>query len=159
MVVKLTITLTIAGINYGHDPSVQFKDADVIVCIGLAREYEFTEDEYLDPFFKDYILTSKYYVLIRFDSMIIYERMKVHRKSLSALIRSLSVLSQGEAIESYAKKDARIIVIGSTAATIISRYVKSIPSSHITALSMFNFNIATAHVRFTFHKLNFRSFR
>nr|XP_003703577.1 PREDICTED: malate dehydrogenase, cytoplasmic-like isoform X2 [Megachile rotundata] len=101
------------GISYGHDPSVQFKDADVVVCIGRAREYEFTEDEYWDPFFKDYILTSKYY---------------------------------GEAIENYAKKDARIIVIGSTAATIISRYVKSIPSSHITALSMFNFNIATAYI-------------
>lgn len=53
----------LTGINHGHDPSVQFKDADVVICIGLAREYEFTEDEYTDPFFKDYVLTSKFYVL------------------------------------------------------------------------------------------------
>ncbi|XP_076544578.1 malate dehydrogenase, cytoplasmic isoform X2 [Osmia lignaria lignaria] len=99
------------GINHGHNPSVQFKDADVVICIGLAREYEFTEDEYTDPFFKDYILISKFY---------------------------------GQAIENYAKRDAKIIVIGNIAATIISKYVKSIPSTNITAISMFNLTITKA---------------
>lgn len=58
-----------AGISYGHDVSVEFKDADVVICIGYAREYDFKDNEYLEPFFEEHVLTSKFYVLI----IIIYQ--------------------------------------------------------------------------------------
>ncbi|XP_043251049.1 malate dehydrogenase-like [Colletes gigas] len=101
------------GINYCFDASVAFKDADVVVCIGTARGYMFTENDYNDLFFKDYVRAAKFY---------------------------------GECIEKYAKRDAKIIVLGGTAATIISRYATSIPIKNITALSMFNRKIAAAHI-------------
>ncbi|OAD52954.1 Malate dehydrogenase, partial [Eufriesea mexicana] len=101
------------GISYGHDASIEFTDADVVICIGYAREYDFKDNEYLEPFFKEYVLTSKFY---------------------------------GEAIEHYAKRDAKIIVLGNTAATIISKYVKSIPMKNITTLSLVNLNIAAAQI-------------
>lgn len=44
------------------------------------------------------------------------------------------------------KKDARIIVLGNTAATIISKYAKSIPIKNITTLSMLNLNIVKTQV-------------
>ncbi|XP_054012293.1 uncharacterized protein LOC128894530 [Hylaeus anthracinus] len=101
------------GVTYGHDESVAFKDADVVFCIGSAREYVFREEEYNGPFFKEYVRVAKFY---------------------------------GECIEKYAKKDARIIVLGNTAATIISRYAKSIPPKNITALAMFNLKMAATHI-------------
>ncbi|XP_068984521.1 malate dehydrogenase, cytoplasmic-like [Bombus flavifrons] len=101
------------GISYGHDASIEFKDADVVICIGYAREYDFKDNEYLEPFFEEYVLTSKFY---------------------------------GEVIEKYVKRDARIIVLGTTAATIISKYVKSIPIKNITTLSLLNLNIAAGQI-------------
>lgn len=55
-------------------------------------------------------------------------------------------MSQGQIINKYVKKDARIIVLGNTAATIISKYAKSIPVKNITTLSMLNLNIVKTQV-------------
>ncbi|XP_017891084.1 malate dehydrogenase, cytoplasmic [Ceratina calcarata] len=100
-------------ISYGHEAAVEFNNADVVVCIGFAREYDFKPDEYDDPFFQEHIRISKFY---------------------------------GEAIERYVKRDARIIVLGNTAATIISRYATSIPKRNITTPSLINSNIATSQI-------------
>ncbi|XP_031832086.1 malate dehydrogenase, cytoplasmic [Nomia melanderi] len=100
-------------ITYGHDASVAFKDADIVFCIGSAREYAFSEQEHTDLFYKEYIYAARDY---------------------------------GEFIEKYAKRDARIIVLGNTAATVISRYARSIPRKNITALSFFNMQMAVAHI-------------
>ncbi|XP_043520248.1 malate dehydrogenase-like [Frieseomelitta varia] len=107
-----TVTFLI-GISYGHDASVEFKNADVVICIGYAREYDFKDNEYLEPFFEEHVLNSKFY---------------------------------GEVIERYVKRNAKIIVLGNTAATIISKYVKSIPIRNITTLSLLNLNIVAGQV-------------
>ncbi|CAK9811705.1 Malate dehydrogenase, cytoplasmic [Anthophora plagiata] len=101
--------------NYGQDASVQFKDVDVVVCIGFAREYCFKREEFTESFFKEYVRLSKSY---------------------------------GEVIDKYVKKNARIIVLGNTAATIISRYAKSISSKNITTLSLINLNVVTAQIAY-----------
>ncbi|KZC12679.1 PREDICTED: malate dehydrogenase, cytoplasmic-like [Dufourea novaeangliae] len=101
------------GITYSDNASIAFKDANVVFCIGSAREYAFNEQEYKDLFFKEYVRVAKAY---------------------------------GEFIEEYANRDARIIVIGNTAATIISCYAKSIPRKNITTLALFNAQIAAAHI-------------
>nr|XP_033332961.1 malate dehydrogenase-like [Megalopta genalis] len=101
------------GIVYGHDASVAFENADVVFCIGPAREYWFNEEEYNDPFFREFVEVLKSY---------------------------------GKFIESYAKKDVRIIALGSTAASIISRYATTTPRRNITALSLFNWRIAAAYI-------------
>lgn len=44
------------------------------------------------------------------------------------------------------KRDAKMIVLGNTAATIISKYVKSIPIRNITTLSLLNLNIVAGQV-------------
>lgn len=51
------------GISYSNN-AFEFKDADVVICIGHSREYNFKEPEYTESFFKDYVLISKFYVLI-----------------------------------------------------------------------------------------------
>ena len=48
--------------SYSSDASVAFKDADVVICIGSAREYAFEEEEYNDPFFKEHARVAKFYV-------------------------------------------------------------------------------------------------
>ncbi|XP_078037003.1 malate dehydrogenase [Augochlora pura] len=101
------------GIIYSHDASVAFQDADVVFCIGPAREYWFNEQEYKDPFFKEFVEVLKSY---------------------------------GKFIESYAKKDVRIIALGNTAASIISRYATTTPRKNITALSLFNWRIAASYI-------------
>ncbi|XP_053985465.1 uncharacterized protein LOC128879921 [Hylaeus volcanicus] len=53
------------GVTYGHDESVAFKDADVVLCIGSAREYVFHEKEYNGPFFKEYVRVAKFYIAER----------------------------------------------------------------------------------------------
>lgn len=53
-----------ADITYGHDASVAFKDADVVFCIGAAREYTFNEQEDKDLFFKEYIHAARDYVIM-----------------------------------------------------------------------------------------------
>lgn len=50
-------------------------------------------------------------------------------------------------IEQYAKRDVKVIVLGNTAATILSHFAKSIPRKNITSLSKYNMNICTAYVR------------
>ncbi|KOC68420.1 Malate dehydrogenase, cytoplasmic [Habropoda laboriosa] len=100
-------------ISYGQDISLQFKDADVVICIGFAREYCFKREEFAESFFTEYIRLSKFY---------------------------------GEAIDKYVKKDAKIIVLGNTAATIISRYAKSISPKNISTLSLINLNVVTAQI-------------
>ncbi|KAK9299467.1 hypothetical protein QLX08_007491 [Tetragonisca angustula] len=103
----------LSGISYGHDASVEFRNADVVVCIGYAREYDFKDNEYSEPFFEEHVLNSKFY---------------------------------GEVIERYVKRDAKIIVLGNTAATIISKYVKSIPIRNMTTLSLLNLNIVAGQI-------------
>ncbi|XP_076645066.1 malate dehydrogenase, cytoplasmic [Halictus rubicundus] len=116
---SVAIELTLCSPNllhdvvYGYDASVAFKDADVVFCIGPAREYEFQEKEYNDPFFKEFVRVFKSY---------------------------------GEFIENYAKKNVRIIALGNTAATIISRLATTTPRENITSLSLFNWRIAAAHI-------------
>lgn len=53
----------LSGISYSNNV-FEFKDADVVICIGHSREYNFKEPEYTESFFKDYVLISKFYVLI-----------------------------------------------------------------------------------------------
>ncbi|XP_076761655.1 malate dehydrogenase [Xylocopa sonorina] len=101
------------GISYSNNASVEFKNADVVICIGVAREYDFKSEEYNDLFFEEHVRVSKFY---------------------------------GEAIEKYAKRDAKIIVLGNTTATIISKYATSIPKKNITTLSLINLNIAAAQI-------------
>lgn len=56
------------GIIYSSDASVAFKNADVVFCIGSAREYVFFEEEYNSLFFQQHIHIAKFYVsaIIRF---------------------------------------------------------------------------------------------
>ncbi|KAG7211810.1 hypothetical protein KM043_011041 [Ampulex compressa] len=101
------------GISYTDEASVAFKDVDIVFSIGRARGYEFTEEEYTELFFKEFVLVAKFY---------------------------------GQAIERYAKRNVKVIVLGNTAATIISRYATSIPPQNITALSKFNLKMSAAHI-------------
>ncbi|XP_058808706.1 malate dehydrogenase, cytoplasmic-like [Phymastichus coffea] len=48
----------------------------------------------------------------------------------------LETKSNALAIEKYAKKDAKVITLGNTAATLISEYAPSIPKENITAVSL-----------------------
>ncbi|XP_076681198.1 malate dehydrogenase [Andrena cerasifolii] len=96
----------LTGVTYSSDASVAFKDADVVICIGSAREYTFGEEDYNDPFFVEH----------------------------------------GESIEAYAKRDARVVAMGSMAATIIATYAKSIPIENITAPVMFNLKMVAAQI-------------
>ncbi|KAF7385744.1 hypothetical protein HZH66_011586 [Vespula vulgaris] len=49
------------GIIYTHEPSIAFKDADIVFCIGLARGYEFVDEEYEDLFFEECALIAKFH--------------------------------------------------------------------------------------------------
>ncbi|XP_066591636.1 malate dehydrogenase, cytoplasmic-like [Prorops nasuta] len=51
----------------------------------------------------------------------------------------------GEAIEKYAKSDVKIVTIGGTEATIVSRYAPSVPLKNITALSILDLHFAKNH--------------
>ncbi|XP_076293984.1 LOW QUALITY PROTEIN: malate dehydrogenase, cytoplasmic [Lasioglossum baleicum] len=102
-----------ADVAYDSDASVAFKNADVVICIGPAREYVFQKEEYKGPFFREFVEVCKSY---------------------------------GEFIEKYAKKDVKIIALGNTSATIISRFATTTPRENITSLSLFNWRIAAAHI-------------
>lgn len=54
------------GIICSHDASVAFKDVDVAICIGSAREYTFDAQEYDELFFKEHVRIAKFYVLVFF---------------------------------------------------------------------------------------------
>ncbi|XP_076176239.1 malate dehydrogenase, cytoplasmic [Ptiloglossa arizonensis] len=49
------------GIICSHDASVAFKDVDVAICIGSAREYTFDAQEYDELFFKEHVRIAKFY--------------------------------------------------------------------------------------------------
>ncbi|XP_043502359.1 malate dehydrogenase, cytoplasmic-like [Polistes fuscatus] len=49
------------GIIWTHEPSVAFKNADIVFCIGLARGYEFINEENEDTFFEECSLASKFH--------------------------------------------------------------------------------------------------
>ncbi|XP_046833708.1 malate dehydrogenase, cytoplasmic-like [Vespa crabro] len=49
------------GIICTHEPSIAFKDADIVFCIGLARGYEFMNEEYEDLFFEECALIGKFH--------------------------------------------------------------------------------------------------
>lgn len=63
----LIFSLVYIGIMYTHEPSIAFKDADIVFCIGLARGYEFVNEEYEDLFFEECALIAKFHVSINFD--------------------------------------------------------------------------------------------
>ncbi|XP_015178801.1 PREDICTED: malate dehydrogenase, cytoplasmic-like [Polistes dominula] len=49
------------GIICTHEPSIAFKNADIVFCIGLARGYEFMDEENEDTFFEECALAAKFY--------------------------------------------------------------------------------------------------
>ncbi|XP_035741047.1 malate dehydrogenase, cytoplasmic-like [Vespa mandarinia] len=58
---RFLLSLIYIGIICTHEPSIAFKDADIVFCIGLARGYEFMDEEYEDLFFEECALIAKFH--------------------------------------------------------------------------------------------------
>ncbi|KAI4489572.1 hypothetical protein M0802_011009 [Mischocyttarus mexicanus] len=126
------------GIIFTHEPSVAFKNADIVFCIGLARGYEFVEEEECDDtFFEECTLASKFHVTMKYFIIDIVQYLTSDYDIF---------IFKGEIIERYANRNVKVIVLGNVAATIISHYAKSIPRNNFTSLSIFNMKICATRI-------------